>query len=177
MTIRSFLRRRLLKLTPDEINRDRIARLRRRGVRIGRDCQILTEEFSTEPFLVEIGDRVIVAGGVQFLTHDGSAARLRARHPRVQILGPIRVGSDTYIGQSAIILFGVTIGARCVIGAGSVVRDDVPDGSVVMGNPAKVVLSTEMFEALSLASKNRFDSFGLPPAEVERMIRERFQNG
>jgi len=52
-------------------NEQRIAMLRARGVKIGRDCVIFTTEFSTEPYLVEIGDHVAVAGGTQFLTHDG----------------------------------------------------------------------------------------------------------
>lgn len=52
---------------------------------------------------------------------------------------PIKIGNHVLIGTQAIILKGVTIGDGSVIGAGAVVTRDVPSGSIVMGNPAKVV--------------------------------------
>ena len=52
---------------------------------------------------------------------------------------PIRIGHDVWIGGGAIILPGVTIGDRSVIGAGSVVVRDVPAATVVVGNPARIL--------------------------------------
>ncbi len=52
---------------------------------------------------------------------------------------PVRIGSASWIGHGAIVLGGVTIGSHVVIGAGSVVTDDVPDYSVAVGNPARVI--------------------------------------
>lgn len=52
---------------------------------------------------------------------------------------PIYIGDDVWIGESAIILPGVHIGNGCVIGAGAVVREDVPDFAVVIGNPARII--------------------------------------
>ena len=52
---------------------------------------------------------------------------------------PVTIGEDCWIGGGAIICPGVTIGNRCVIGAGSVVTKDIPDDSVAVGNPARVV--------------------------------------
>lgn len=153
---------------------ERIARLRARGARIGEGCVVLTEEFSTEPWLVELGDHVAVAGDVRFLTHDGTAWLFRREHPKLHILGRIRVGDDSFVGQGAILLPGVTVGARCVVGAGAVVREDVPDGSVVLGNPARVVLRTDELKARLLASSRRFDTFGDPPDEVRRVVEARF---
>ena len=49
------------------------------------------------------------------------------------------VGEDCWIGGGAIICPGVTIGDRCVIGAGSVVTKDIPDDSIAVGNPARVI--------------------------------------
>lgn len=49
------------------------------------------------------------------------------------------IGNNVWIGGSAVILPGVTIGDNAVIGAGSVVSRDVPAGTVVVGNPARVV--------------------------------------
>jgi len=155
-------------------NEQRIAMLRARGVKIGRDCVIFTTEFSTEPYLVEIGDHVAVSGGTQFLTHDGSAWLMRPRRPQVQHFGRITVGGDTFIAQNCIILPGTRIGSNCVIGAGSVVRATVPDNSVVVGNPGRVVGRTSLFLAMLDASPDSFDSFDMPGPEKEAMLRAHF---
>jgi len=52
---------------------------------------------------------------------------------------PVRVGAGSWLGHGAIVLPGVTIGAHVVVGAGAVVTSDVPDYTVVVGNPARVV--------------------------------------
>ncbi len=155
-------------------NATRIDALRRRGVRIGEQCIVLTEQFSTEPYLVELGNHVAVAGGTVFLTHDGSAFLLRATRPEAQHFGRIVVGDWTLIGQNCIILPGARIGARCVIGAGSVVRGGVPDGSVVLGNPATVVGRTDEFLKRLDASADTLDTYSLPDAERERLLRAHF---
>jgi maltose O-acetyltransferase len=52
---------------------------------------------------------------------------------------PIKIGDNCWLGGGVIVCPGVTIGNGCTIGAGSVVTKDVPDRSVVVGNPGKVV--------------------------------------
>ena len=52
---------------------------------------------------------------------------------------PITIGSDVWVGGGAIILPGVTIGSRTVIGAGSVVTRDIPDNVFAAGNPCRVI--------------------------------------
>jgi acetyltransferase-like isoleucine patch superfamily enzyme len=52
---------------------------------------------------------------------------------------PVRIGDGSWIGARAIILPGVTIGRRCLVAAGAVVSKDVPDDTLVAGNPARVV--------------------------------------
>ena len=54
-------------------------------------------------------------------------------------LARIEVGSDVFIGAGATLMPGVRIGDRCVVAAGSVVTRSVPDGSVVGGNPARLI--------------------------------------
>jgi maltose O-acetyltransferase len=88
---------------------------------------------------VRIGDYTLLGPGVQILTplHPLDAA-LR----RTQELGkPVSIGADVWIGGAALILAGVTIGARSVIGAGSVVTRDVPAGVFAAGNPCRVIRS------------------------------------
>lgn len=55
---------------------------------------------------------------------------------------PVKIGDHTFIGPNATILMGVTIGSRCVIGAGAVVTKDVPDNTIVAGVPAKKIGNT-----------------------------------
>ena len=52
---------------------------------------------------------------------------------------PVEIGSDVWVGGGAIILPGVRIGSRAVIGAGSVVTRDIPDGVFAAGNPCRVI--------------------------------------
>lgn len=151
-----------------------IASLRERGVTIGEGCVILTDQFSLEPYLVEIGDRVAVSGGTMFLTHDGAAWLLRRRRPDAQHFGRITVGDDTFIGQNCIILPGSRIGSHCVVGAGAVVRGTIPDNTVAMGNPATVVGRTGLFLEMMDASPDTLDTYNLPEDERERRIRGHF---
>jgi acetyltransferase-like isoleucine patch superfamily enzyme len=157
----------------DEVQ-ERIERLRRKGVKIGRDCMILAEEFSTEPYLVELGNHVGVSGGTIFLTHDGSIWMIRDKRPEVQHFGKITVGDNTYIGQNCIILPGSLIGSNCVIGAGTVVRGEIPDNSLVIGNPCKIIGQATIFLERMNASKNTFDSLKMSYDERKRMLQRHF---
>ncbi|MBN2615553.1 MAG: acyltransferase [Bacteroidales bacterium] len=57
-------------------------------------------------------------------------------------LKPVSIGSYTFIGTSCVILPGASIGKGCIVGAGSVIRGDVPDYAIVSGNPAQVIGDT-----------------------------------
>ena len=168
-SISRLLRKLFHRRSPDPdwqtANVRRIARLRDRGVRIGEGCVVLTEEFSTEPYLVELGDHVAVASGTIFLTHDGSVRLLRHLRPNLQHFGRIVVGHDTFIGQNSILLPGTHIGARCLIGAGSVVRGRFPDDSLVIGNPARNMGPTILITESLLHSPDSFDSLELSPTD------------
>ena len=86
---------------------------------------------------VHIGDYTLFGPGVQILTplHPFNAA-LR----RTQEYGkPIQIGADVWVGGGALILAGVRIGSRTIIGAGSVVTRDIPEGVLAVGNPCRVI--------------------------------------
>ena len=105
---------------------------------IGRLCKISSHTFICEG--VSIEDEVFVGHGVMFIND---------RYPRATAEGglqteadwqviPIRVRSGASIGSGAVIMCGVTIGARALVGAGAVVTHDVADDAVVAGVPARV---------------------------------------
>jgi acetyltransferase-like isoleucine patch superfamily enzyme len=112
---------------------------RKVGVKIGKDCRILSRRFGSEPFLIEIGDRVTLSRDVSFFNHDGSTWLVRDEKGRRQRFGHIKIGSEVFVGAYTIILPGVEIGDRVVIGAGSVVARSVPSGVVIAGNPARIL--------------------------------------
>ena len=86
---------------------------------------------------VRIGDFTLFGPAVQIYTpmHPFNAALRR----REEFGKPVEIGSDVWVGGGAIILPGVRIGSRAVIGAGSVVTRDVPDGVFAAGNPCRVI--------------------------------------
>lgn len=151
-----------------------IRRLRARGVTIGARCRVYSSNFSTEPFLVTLGDDVGVAGGVSFLTHDGAARLLEARRPKLQRFGRIVVGDRCFIGQNAIILPGTRIGSDCIVGASAVVHGDIADNSLVVGNPAQVVGRASLYLERLVRHTDALDSFGLPEPERRGMILDHF---
>lgn len=87
---------------------------------------------------VTIGNNVLFGPSVQIYTatHPISAAE---RRKWLESAKPITIGSDVWVGGSAIICPGVTIGDRSVIGAGSVVTRDIPSDVIAAGNPARVI--------------------------------------
>ena len=90
-------------------------------------------------WLISIGDDVTLAPRVHILAHDASTKK----HLGYSKIGRVTIGRKTFVGEGTIILPGVTIGENVIIGAGSVVAQDIPDGSVAVGNPIRVISTTE----------------------------------
>ncbi len=114
---------------------------RKRGVKIGDnpglyDCHL---DYG-HGYLIEIGDNAKFAH-VTILTHDASTKNELGYSK----IARVKIGNDVFIGHGSIILPGTTIGDRVVIGAGSVVKGDIPGNSVAVGNPAVVVCSYDKF--------------------------------
>jgi maltose O-acetyltransferase len=87
---------------------------------------------------VTIGSRTLFGPNVQIYTAT-HPLNYRERATGLEYAKPITIGEDVWVGGSVVICPGVTIGDRCVIGAGSVVTKDIPAGVFAAGNPCKVI--------------------------------------
>jgi maltose O-acetyltransferase len=92
---------------------------------------------------VTLGNNVFCGPAVQIYTATHPLNAVQRRNE--ENAKAITIGNDCWIGGGTIICPGVTIGNGCVIGAGSVVTKDIPDNSLAVGNPARVIrqLNTE----------------------------------
>lgn len=91
------------------------------------------------PNLIEIGDNFISAPGSFILAHDASLLATYGKYK----LGKTKIGNNVFLGVNAVVLPGVKIGNNVIIGAGCVVTKDIPDNSVVAGNPGKIICTIE----------------------------------
>jgi acetyltransferase-like isoleucine patch superfamily enzyme len=133
---------------------------RRAGVVLGKDCRFAELPIlGSEPYLISIGDRVAMASGVTFITHDGGTHvfRHQEKYKNVIKYGRIRVLDNCVIGERTILLPGVTVGPNSVVAAGSVVSRNVPPGVLAAGNPAKPVMTIEQYAEWSLATTPAYD--------------------
>jgi acetyltransferase-like isoleucine patch superfamily enzyme len=111
-----------------------------KGARVGRNCKISSHSFICEGVLIE--DEVFVGHGVSFIndkypraTTESGALQTEADWTVEQTI--VRRGAS--IGTGAVILSGITISERAIIGAGAVVTKDVSAGAIVAGNPARLM--------------------------------------
>ena len=147
MKLRNLVKHMLIKLTYrggvnyiDKINK-------------GEDCRLIDCTCSSEPYLVTIGNHVS-ATRTHFETHDGAVWVFRKEYPDWDIIKPIKIGDNVYIGTGCIILPGVTIGDNVIIGAGSIVTKDCKSNSVYAGIPARYIKSLEEYREKIISDIN-----------------------
>lgn len=113
---------------------------RRMGVRIGRNVFVGLDSYldCQFPELIEIEDDVTVAFRVTIVVHD-DARRIDGVEPGAGdgTVGAVVLKRGCYLGAGCLVLPGVTVGERAVVGAGAVVTRDVPPETVVVGVPAR----------------------------------------
>lgn len=127
--------------------------LRKQGVQIGENCEIYkSASFGSEPYLIEIGNHVRINSGVQLITHDGGIWVLRdplsgygEKFRNADCFGKIIIEDNVHIGTRAIIMPGVHIGKNSIVGCGAIVTHDIPQNSVVVGVPARVIESIDEY--------------------------------
>jgi len=130
---------------------NKVQYLRSLGVRIGDGCDLLNsiENYGSEPWLIQIGNRVTVTSGTWFITHDASSRLFRSTLPDHSKFGNrfgrILIHDNCFIGINSIILPNVQIGPNSIVGAGSVVTKDVAPNIVVTGVPAREIMKLDEY--------------------------------
>ncbi|MBY0145903.1 acyltransferase [Neobacillus niacini] len=112
-------------------------------MKIGKNCKIqagVTFDYSF-CWLIKIGNNVTIAPEAFILAHDASTMK-ELHYTKV---GSITIEDNVFIGARALIMPGVTIGKNSIVAAGSIVTKSVPENSIVAGNPAKVISTTNEY--------------------------------
>ena len=127
--------------------------LRHLGLHVGNGCQLIPpiKYFGTEPWLIEIGNRVTVTGNVFFVTHDGAHRVIDDAIPGMgrwgNRFGTIKILDNCFIGMNTLLMPGITIGPNSIVAAGSIVNKDVKPNTVAGGVPAHEICSLDEYTA------------------------------
>ena len=121
---------------------------KRYGINMGDRCKFFGRaDFGSEPYLIRLGNDVMLSDGVQFSNHDGGVQVLDVNGmlPKADIFGPIVIGNNVFIGRNSMIMKDVHIGSNVVIGAGSIVTRDCESNSVYAGIPARKIRTLDEY--------------------------------
>jgi len=159
-----------------------MAELKKYGMIIGEKCYIAPNVEFEEAWAthIRIGNEVSIARGSRFISHDASTWRALG----VTRVGVIEIGDRTFIGAHSIIMPNVRIGSDVIVGSGSVVTKNIPDGVVVGGNPARQICTTAELHEKIKSKMNSVPRFGEEvrakrgsTVETRQSMRERMPDG
>lgn len=119
-------------------------------IRIGKYCLICPGVRISSACSILIGDNCMFAHGASITDADWHGIYNRVS---IGALEPTKIKNNVWVGDSAIICKGVTIGENSIIGAGSVVTGDVPDNTIAAGNPARIVRELDPNEQMITRDK------------------------
>lgn len=129
--------------------------LRKSGMKINGMPRYISSDAWFDNFAaITLSERTVISKQCVFLTHDYSPTTAFFTPPTeskytntdARIDGTITIKENVFVGFRAVILPNTTIGKNSIIGAGSIVKGNIPEGSVVVGNPAKVLCSIDEYK-------------------------------
>lgn len=138
------------------------------GVNLGYNCLIGKSHWSTEPYLITVGNNVQLTN-CKIHTHGGGQV-LRLEMPDFDCFGKVIIEDYAYIGTNSQIMPGVTIGRGSLVAAGSIVTKSIPAEVVVGGNPARILCTVAEFKHKN--SKFNTHSKGLTNKNKRKLLLE-----
>ena len=131
------------------------------GVKIADDVRFTgLPDFSTEPWLIEIGEKCLITQNVRFMTHDGAVNivhRLDDKYKRVLKFGKIVLEDNVFVGANTTIMPSVHIGSHSIVASCSCVTKDIPAGEVWGGVPAKKICTVKEYADKLLSVNSKYD--------------------
>lgn len=131
-----------LKMTKSGKKRAKILKEKQVFYKFGENNEWHPSKVPSNSELISIHNNVVVAAHVYFCTHDliSTVFNNQVNSKKYKIfLGTIEVFDNVFIGANSTIMYNTKIGPNAIVAAGSVVTKDVPEGSIVGGNPAKII--------------------------------------
>jgi acetyltransferase-like isoleucine patch superfamily enzyme len=132
------------------------------GMKIDGEPRYIGKSVKFDDFnLISMGDRVVISDNCYFLTHDYSITTIliaNNQKPSADIatVRGIEIGSNVFIGRGTLVMPNTKIGNNVVIGAMSVVRGNIPDGAIVIGNPCTQITTVyKQFEKYEQMLQNK----------------------
>lgn len=164
IVIERWLIKKLIYLNVDKYMKYYTRYLKKIGVNIKGTPKFISQDAyfdGTDYKKITIGSNVTISREVMLLTHDysittayASIGKIIKRHEgEMYFSDKISIGDNCFIGARVSILPGTQIGNNVIVGAGSVVKGNVPDNSIVIGNPCKIVAVTSEWAEKKIKSK------------------------
>ena len=156
--------------------KSKIKYLRQQGASIGEGTRVICQvsSFGSEPYLISVGKNCLFSSGIHLITHDGGVKVLSDlgyfQGERMDIIARIVIGDNVYIGTGAYIMPGISIGNNCVIGASAVVTKDIPDNSVAVGIPARVIRTIDEYYQNAVVRQRVFPTARMSAEEKKEYL-------
>lgn len=142
---------------------------RKKGIKIGDNCNITSNISTAEPYLLCIGNNVTISTDVLFITHDASVGKIFGKEVGSDLFGEILIGDNCFIGARSTILYGVTLANNIIVASGSVVTKSFTQEKIIIGgNPAKMIGDWSDFE--EKINKKVFNVHGKKGKQLELIL-------
>ena len=137
-TIKYILVKIISKIKREKHKESILKFFRKQGIRIGSNTNICSNIVTSEAYLIEIGDKTTISTNVEFVTHDNSISKVLPN--TTDLFGRITIGKNCFIGESSIIMYGVTLADNIIVASGSVVTRSFDESNIIIGgNPARKI--------------------------------------